>query len=179
MAKIRGANTRPESLLRRALRCGVSGARIGRIRPDLILRRHGIRVVVFVDGCFWHGCPDHYVRPRSGPDFWSKKLRENTSRDTRQTKLLLADDWVVVRIWEHEVVENVEKAVAKVRAALERGRSRVERWRVVEVTSSSVNDREQRELRKLLRTNQWRMEEGPRTTVKVGRVIRRLIREGS
>jgi DNA mismatch endonuclease (patch repair protein) len=177
MARIRGTETGPETHLRRALRAGVIGERIGRIRPDLVIRRRSLRVAVFVDGCFWHGCPQHYVRPRSGTEFWSNKLRENTSRDTRQTQLLLDEGWLVVRLWEHEVIENVEKAAGKVRAALASGRSRVERWRVVEVTALA-DDHEQRELRKLLKPHHWRKEAGPRTTAKVGRVIRKLIGEG-
>lgn len=177
MARIRGADTAPEVRLRRELRRGLINKRIGRIRPDLILRRRSVRLAVFVDGCFWHGCPDHYVRPRTGTDFWSSKLRENTERDTRQTRLLLDAGWVVVRLWEHEVTENVEKAAARVRMALASGRSRVERWRVVAVTPLA-NEVEQRELRKLMKPGHWRKEEGPRTTAKVGRVIRKLVGEG-
>jgi DNA mismatch endonuclease (patch repair protein) len=99
------------------LKAGSTDVRIGRIRPDLVLRRGSNRVAVFVDGCFWHGCPDHYVRPRSGGEFWSKKLRENTARDSRQTVTLKSDGWVVVRLWEHEVAEDAVKAAGRVRSA--------------------------------------------------------------
>ena len=65
MSRIRGRDTEPEILLRRALKKGRTGLKIGRIRPDLVLQRPR-RVAIFIDGCFWHGCPDHYVKPRSG-----------------------------------------------------------------------------------------------------------------
>ena len=59
-------------------------------------------------GCFWHGCPDHYVPPRSTIDFWSKKLAENVARDRRQTLALEAAGWRVVRVWECEVIESLD-----------------------------------------------------------------------
>ena len=70
-------------------------------RPDIVFP--GARVAVFIDGCFWHGCPDHYVRPRSSEEFWSKKLAENCRRDSVQTKRLEDIGWRVCRVWEHEV----------------------------------------------------------------------------
>ena len=61
--------------------------------------------------CFFHGCPHHYVRPRSRMDFWSAKLAENVQRDRRQTLNLEAAGWRVCRIWEHEVFESLEVVV--------------------------------------------------------------------
>ncbi|MDX2015630.1 MAG: DUF559 domain-containing protein [Myxococcaceae bacterium] len=177
MARIRGSNTTPERDLHQALGIGTRNERIGRIRPDLVIRDDRRPIAVFVDGCFWHGCPDHYVRPRSGGDFWSNKLTENTERDSRQTKQLLRDGWQVIRLWEHEVVQDVEKAARTVRAAIDSGRSRAERWRVVEVTVIGEY-MERRELRQLIKEENWRREEGPRTTAKVGRIKRTLIGEG-
>ena len=101
MSRIRGRNTRPERRLRQAL--WAAGLRYRKHaktpvgRPDLVFV--GPRVAVFVDGCFWHGCPRHYVRPRSRTDFWSRKLRENVDRDRRQTLELHVRGWTVVRIW--------------------------------------------------------------------------------
>src|SRR5215475_6215393 len=92
MARIRGAHTSPEVELRSLLwRSGLRyrlhvKALPG--RPDLVLSRS--RVAVFVDGCFWHGCPDHYVRPRSRTRFWAEKLSQNVQRDCQQHCQLLA-----------------------------------------------------------------------------------------
>ncbi len=101
MSRIRSRDTSPELLLRKSLwkrglryRCH---ARVCGIRPDLVFS--GPRVVVFVDGCFWHGCPDHYVRPRTRTKFWQEKLRRTTDRDRLQTELLEAEGWTVLRVW--------------------------------------------------------------------------------
>lgn len=73
------------------------------VRPDFIFGRQ--KVAVFVDGCFWHGCPRHSSRPATNTEFWTKKLTGNIQRDQRATTALLAAGWTVVRIWEHELAE--------------------------------------------------------------------------
>src|SRR5687768_10638296 len=106
MSRIRGRNTAPEIRLRQLLwRRGLRyrlAVRVSNVRPDLVFT--GARLAVFVDGCFWHGCPEHYVRPRSSnAKFWAQKLQDNVSRDERQTLRLEADGWRVLRVWEHEL----------------------------------------------------------------------------
>lgn len=116
MSRIRGTNTQPELLLRKAL--WTKGLRyrlhskIEGIRPDIVFKTN--RLAVFVDGCFWHGCPLHYVRPRSKPEFWADKLRANTVRDQIQTLRLIEDGWMVLRFWEHEIKSGLEQVVALV-----------------------------------------------------------------
>lgn len=112
MAAVRSGNTKPELLLRKALwRRGLryftargwkhlSGSRLPG-SPDLIFL--GARVVVFVDGCFWHGCPEHYSEPDDNREFWRNKLAENRSRDLRVNSELCAAGWKVLRFWEHEL----------------------------------------------------------------------------
>lgn len=86
----RSQHTRPEVLLRQALwRAGLryrlhTRTPVG--RPDIVFPRQ--KVAIFIDGCFWHGCPEHYVRPRSRPEFWAAKLLTNFERDHRQTREL-------------------------------------------------------------------------------------------
>lgn len=84
-----------------------------RVRPDIVFTRW--RVAVFVDGCFWHGCPEHQVIPKSNPDYWIPKLRRNVERDRESDAALGAAGWAVVHIWEHvgvgEAVELVERAL--------------------------------------------------------------------
>lgn len=118
----RRTGTKPEVLLRselhrRGLRfrkdypIQVDGRRI---RPDIVFTR--ARVAVFVDGCFWHGCPEHQHVPKSNPDYWIPKLSRNVERD-RQTGEMLADkDWRVFRAWEHEEVSAVAERLLELLA---------------------------------------------------------------
>src|SRR5690606_9690758 len=71
-----------------------------RTRPDIVFPR--ARVAVFVDGCFWHCCPEHATYPRSNARAWREKLRKNVLRDRETDRLLSDAGWVVVRVWEHE-----------------------------------------------------------------------------
>ena len=61
------------------------------------------RIVVFVDGCFWHGCPQHYTKPQTNAGFWATKRRDNIARDRRVDSELRRRGWRVMRIWEHEL----------------------------------------------------------------------------
>lgn len=63
----------------------------------------GAKVAVFVDGCFWHGCPLHSTKPKNNSEFWEKKLRRNVERDGEQAMWLESKGWRVLRIWEHEI----------------------------------------------------------------------------
>ena len=120
----RRADTAPEVALRRALHA--AGLRYrkdhmvvsagGRAKADVVFTRH--RVAVFVDGCFWHGCPEHCRLPARNSDYWTAKIGRNRERDERVSGALRADGWQVVRIWEHE---DVVVALARVRAALDAG----------------------------------------------------------
>lgn len=104
MSRIRGKDTKPEILLRKAL--WAKGLRY-RLHfdlpghPDLVFSKS--RLAVFVDGCFWHGCPYHYSAPRTRADFWKSKLRRNVLRDMEVEDRLKAMDWRVLRIWQHEL----------------------------------------------------------------------------
>lgn len=84
------------------------------IRPDIAFTR--ARVAVFVDGCFWHGCPDHGSAPKANASYWLPKIARNRERDREADRLLAAADWLVVRIWEHESVEDATSLVREVLA---------------------------------------------------------------
>ena len=104
MARIRGKHTRPELLLRKALWAAGLRYRLHRKlpgTPDLAFV--GARVAVFVDGCFWHGCPQHYSFPATRSEFWADKLRRNVERDARVGDELAALGWTVLRFWEHSL----------------------------------------------------------------------------
>lgn len=109
MQRQRQRDTDPEIAVRRlihraGLRFRVDHAIPGsRRRADIVFPLR--RVAVFVDGCFWHGCPDHATWPKASSDWWRAKIEANRARDA-DTDLKLAElGWTVVRIWEHEPVE--------------------------------------------------------------------------
>lgn len=83
---------------------GITGWRRGQKlpgRPDFTFRKE--RVVIFVDGCFWHGCPECYKRPSTNTEFWDEKFRKNKKRDEKVSRELRQMGWKVVRIWEHQL----------------------------------------------------------------------------
>lgn len=67
--------------------------------PDFVFRAK--RVAVFIDGCYWHGCPRHYAAPKSNAEFWSDKIKRNRQRDRDVGAALNAKGWIVVRVWQH------------------------------------------------------------------------------
>jgi DNA mismatch endonuclease (patch repair protein) len=120
----RGRDTKPELLLRSALhRAGFrfrKNLRIdlpqGRVRPDIAFTR--VKLAVFVDGCFWHGCDQHRSLPRANAGFWKEKINGTRRRDERQKVLLETAGWTVVRVWEHDVPDAALRQVeAELRAA--------------------------------------------------------------
>lgn len=113
----RRADTRPEVALRSALhRAGLRFRKHAvlwpetRVRADVVFRRE--RVAVFIDGCFWHRCPEHGVMPTTNRAYWEAKLERNTIRDRRNDALLRAVGWTVIRIWEHEDPEEASRRIA-------------------------------------------------------------------
>jgi DNA mismatch endonuclease (patch repair protein) len=70
-----------------------------RVRPDIVFTRR--RLAVFIDGCFWHRCPEHGTSPRANTHYWGPKLERNVARDQRVDQALRAAGWTVLRIWEH------------------------------------------------------------------------------
>lgn len=70
------------------------------IRPDVVFPAR--RIAVYVDGCFWHGCPDHGTRATTNQEYWTEKIATNRARDARLTNALEVDGWTVLRFWEHD-----------------------------------------------------------------------------
>lgn len=120
MSRIRGKDTKPEVLLRKALwamgyRYHLKNKLVG--KPDVVFR--SFRTVVFVDGCFWHKCPEHFVQPKTRMKFWMNKIDGNVVRDQRNNEELRSQGWQVVRIWEHEIKASLADSVARVVEVLE------------------------------------------------------------
>lgn len=135
MARIKGrGNERTEiafvSLLRRG---GITGwrrhrpisldtvrtraARRPSVRPDFVFP--AIKLAVFIDGCFWHGCATHGVRPATNEKFWKEKIEGNMRRDRRVARSLRRQGWSVLRIWEHEL-RTTERALVRLQRAIAR-----------------------------------------------------------
>lgn len=119
----RSRDTGPELALRRELhrrgfRFRVCARPIKGVRrtADILFTRQ--RLAVFVDGCFWHGCPDHYTAPVKNASFWSDKVARNRARDAQTDQLLRDAGWTVLRVWEHESVVEAVFRVIDTREAL-------------------------------------------------------------
>ena len=124
----RRTDTKPELALRHALhrlgyryrkdyRLDLDGAR--RVRPDIAFTAR--KVAVFVDGCFWHACPEHGSKPRANEWYWGPKLIKNVERDRINDAALILAGWTVIRLWEHvpldEAVTTVVTAITATAAA--------------------------------------------------------------
>lgn len=119
----RGRDTKPELAIRRLVhaagfRYRVDARPLAQLnrRADMVFSR--AKVAVFVDGCFWHGCPTHHTVARSNASYWADKVTTNRERDAETDRLLVEAGWTVIRAWEHEVPEAVaQQIVGAVRRA--------------------------------------------------------------
>lgn len=112
----RSRDTAPEMAIRRrvhaaGLRYRVDSRPLRELnrRADLVFTR--AKVAVFVDGCFWHGCPEHHTAARTNATFWAEKIRRNHERDIETDRLLSDSGWTVIRAWEHDDPGDVASAV--------------------------------------------------------------------
>lgn len=123
MQSNRGRDTAPELAVRRrlhalGLRYRVSIRPIKNVRrtADIVFPR--ARVAVFIDGCFWHGCAEHYQAPARNAEFWLAKRIRNQQRDAETDRLLEAHGWRPLRIWEHEVRADPDAVAARIAGAV-------------------------------------------------------------
>jgi DNA mismatch endonuclease (patch repair protein) len=118
MSRIRGRDTRPEIVIRKALwslgcRYRVNYGLPG--KPDIVFTRQ--HLAIFIDGCFWHRCPLHFQAPATNARFWEAKIEGNVRRDREVDARLATGGWSVLRIWEHEAKTDQEEVI---QAILER-----------------------------------------------------------
>ena len=116
MRRVRRRNTKPELLLRRELHrrglrfrvdyAGLPG------RPDVALTK--VKIAVFVDGCFWHGCPIHATYPKHNEEWWTTKLARNRERDREVDEKLWGLGWLVLRYWTHDEVDEMADEIEDV-----------------------------------------------------------------
>lgn len=118
MSKVRQKGTASELALRKelfrlGLRYRIDRAVLEKPRriADIVFPKQ--KVAVFVDGCFWHGCPTHATWPKNNAEFWQKKIKTNISRDTDTNSRLEALDWTVIRVWAHESAIEAAQQIKK------------------------------------------------------------------
>jgi DNA mismatch endonuclease (patch repair protein) len=119
MARVRSRNTGLELMLRRVLwRSGLRYRLNLKLpgTPDVVFAND--KLAVFIDGCFWHACPTHYRAPATNVAFWRDKYDRNSKRDQHVNECLRSDGWTVLRIWEHEIIQDIDKAVARIVSSL-------------------------------------------------------------
>ncbi|MFF3211306.1 very short patch repair endonuclease [Streptomyces sp. NPDC002886] len=130
MSRQKSKDTGIEMALRRALHAAGLRYRVHR-RPAKGVRREAdivfgpTRVAVFVDGCFWHGCPEHVTWPRRNAEFWRAKIEGNRARDRDTDARLAESGWLSLRVWEHESPDEAAVRIAEVVAERRAGRDPV------------------------------------------------------
>ena len=80
--------------------------------PDIAIKKY--KLVVFLDSCYWHGCPEHGVIPKSNREFWEKKIKRNIDRDMEVTKYYKSRNWNILRFWEHEVKQDLDSVIDRI-----------------------------------------------------------------
>jgi len=126
MSRVKSKNSSAELALRCALHAAGVRYRLHRriegVTVDLAFV--GPKVAVFVDGCFWHGCPKHATYPKSNKSYWLPKLAENKERDKRQSHRLRKAGWTVIRVWEHDCLPPAPRVVGRIVQACRNGGKR-------------------------------------------------------
>ena len=119
MKAAKARDTAPEKALRselykKGLRYRVDARPVKELnrRADIVFR--SAKVAVFVDGCFWHGCPKHGTQAKANAEFWRNKIKQNQTRDAETNQLLKKAGWKVIRVWEHENPEKASKKIHRV-----------------------------------------------------------------
>jgi DNA mismatch endonuclease (patch repair protein) len=124
MQKVRRRDTPAELLLRKnlfrlGLRYRLDTRPVSTVpcKADIVFR--SVRVCVFVDGCYWHGCSRHFRPPSTNADWWMEKITDNRMRDRRQSRILRRHGWVVIRLWEHQVTSNALRCARRILATIQ------------------------------------------------------------
>ncbi|WP_069172941.1 very short patch repair endonuclease [Streptomyces griseus] len=119
MSRQARSDTAPEVAVRKLLHASGYRYRLNERVPSMPRRTIDIaftraKVAVFLDGCFWHGCPEHATQPKSNAEWWRDKLERNVARDAETNEHLVAAGWTVLRFWEHQPPDEVAERVAEV-----------------------------------------------------------------
>ena len=118
--KSRGGRSTEKRLRAALVARGLRGWRMQAVelpgKPDFVFPAQSL--AIFVDGCFWHGCPKCYRRPHSHQDYWDAKIKQNLKRDTRNRSRLRKLGWHVMRIWEHEIASTLDSVFVRIERML-------------------------------------------------------------
>ncbi|WP_255407842.1 very short patch repair endonuclease [Collimonas sp. PA-H2] len=123
MSLVKGKNTGPELKLRKILWAQGLRYRLGYKlpgKPDLVFV--SAKIAVFVDGCFWHGCPIHGEQPKTNQRFWSEKINKTKLRDQQVNAQLVELGWSVIRYWEHDIERNIDTCTKNIYSAIIKGK---------------------------------------------------------
>jgi DNA mismatch endonuclease (patch repair protein) len=90
-------------------------------KPDIAIKKY--KAVIFIDSCFWHGCPIHYNRPKSNKTYWDAKKERNINRDKEVTGYYNSLGWNILRIWEHELKDDFQHSIKKIVDFLEQSKT--------------------------------------------------------
>jgi len=142
MRSVRRQDTDAEVQLRKLIfRCGLR-YRLNafpvltiRCKADVVFR--SARVCIFIDGCYWHGCPRHFRAPKTNTGWWTEKIADNRLRDRRQSRMLRRHGWVVLRFWEHEVRRNADRCVQQIVRAIRASGAGKGDWRKSATSTST------------------------------------------
>ena len=145
MQRMPRSSTGPEILIRRELHRRGLRFRVNHRqlpgRPDIAFT--AARIAVFVDGCFWHSCPDHGIFPKNNRDWWQEKLARNVERDREKDTQLEKMGWTVVHVWEHEppsaAADTIEQLWSSARGRRRAGPVRPPRRVTCEILGDVVN----------------------------------------
>jgi DNA mismatch endonuclease (patch repair protein) len=120
MSAIGSKNTKPEIALRKALWARGLRFRIHYGKEKIDVAFPSRKLAVFVDGCFWHGCPEHFRLPKTRKSYWHPKLKKNKERDRAKEERLKLEGWKIMRFWEHEL-KKPDTIAEKIQVALSAG----------------------------------------------------------
>jgi DNA mismatch endonuclease (patch repair protein) len=118
MKAVKSKNTKLEQkvfkeLRRRGLRFRTNVSNLPG-KPDIAIKKY--KIVIFIDSCFWHGCPLHCRMPKTNIEYWQNKIKRNRERDKLITETYKKKNWHILRVWEHELKENFDKIIDKIEA---------------------------------------------------------------
>lgn len=124
MREVKSENTQLEIIVRSAL--WKRGLRFRKNvkslpgKPDIVFSR--LRLAIFIDSCFWHGCPYHFRMPKSNVNYWNEKINRNKQRDEELNKKYKEMNWKIIRIWEHEIMKDLESIIDKIEVIVEKNK---------------------------------------------------------
>ena len=86
-------------------------------KPDIAIKKY--KIVIFLDSCFWHKCPEHFKKPKSNLEYWEPKIKRNVERDAEINSYYKQKNWHILRIWEHEVKKDFDNTLLKIKKFIE------------------------------------------------------------